>query len=1150
MRSVFNRDIARSIASSLGRFLAIAGIVALGCGFYAGLRMTAPDMRYAGDLFYDGTNLYDIRMLGTLGYSEDQVQCVRETEGVKAACASKSTDVMAMLNGEQYAMRIISFDANAAQASNTEDGVSVSSGDDSYLNRLVLAEGSWPTKAGECILSADRVMGTPIQVGDTVEVLYGSQDLDDVLTIREFRVTGLAHSSSYVSSITLGSTSLGSGSIQQFVYVTEDNFDEDFPYSEIYVQVAGADGYLAGGNAYKERVDEVADRLEAASGEIAQQRYEQVHDEAQSELDDAQAEYDQQKADAQQKIEDGQRELDDAAAQLADAQSQIDSGQAEYESGVAELADARYKADTELSTARQKLESAQEEVESGEAQLKDAQTQLDEQRAAFEQQRAEWQAGKDQYDASAAEREQIEKGLTQAQAAKDTLQATLDGMKEGDPGYDEVLTQLQEVEAQLAQLQAAKDQFDNAKAQLDEGETQLVAAQAQLDAAQLEIDGNARKLADARSQMEDGWNQYHEQESSTLAQLESAQQELDDAATQLDSAREELVSGKEEYEQGVADFNKQTAEAQQELDDAQAKIDDAQAEIDDIEKPEVYVLDRTSNYGVASYDSDAQRIDNIASVFPFIFFLVAALVALTTMTRMVEEERVIIGTYKALGYSRARITSKYLVYGAAASITGAVVGILVLSQVLPFVIAKAYAIIYNVPAPPLPLPVNIPLAFLSAGLGVGITLLATWAAVAATLREQPASLMLPRAPVAGKRILLQRIGPLWRHLSFSWKVTCRNLFRYKKRFWMTIAGIAGCTALLLTGLGLHDAIWDIIDKQYGPIVEYNVVVELADDIEAEDVDGVTSSISSMPDMKQVARAEHVNMQISSEHHETTDIEVTIPRDADKLSQLITFKERLNQKPIELTENSVILTEKMATTLDVKPGDVIFVYEQDDIGNPVGKGYELTVTDVMENYVGHALFVGKDTWAESVGDDLVYRAVYGYCTEDPDARAAFTQKLHDKPEVETVTYNDETIDSYRKMLSSVNMVVVVLVIAAAALAFIVLYNLTNINITERRREIASLKVLGFTKREVNAYIFREIVLLTLIGAAFGLLLGYFLEGFVVVTAEVDYVMFGRDIHLLSYVLGYILTIVFSVVVMVAMRSKLGNIDMVESLKSIE
>lgn len=1147
MKSAFHKDIARSVTRGLGRFLAIAGIVALGCGFYAGLRMTGPDMRLAGDSFYDGTHLYDIRMLCSLGFTQDQLDEVREVEGVEAACAAKSTDIMAMLNDEQYAMRVISFDARAAAASTCEDGVNVNSGDDAYLNRLVLTQGSWPKRAGECILSADRVMGTPIQVGDVVEVLYGSRDLDGVLTVREFTVTGLARSSSYVSSVTLGSTSLGSGSIEQFAYVTEDSFDQDCPYTEFFVSAAGAAEEFSGSDAYQVRVDEAANRLDGLARDLAENRLEQVKGEAQAKVDDAQSELDEERVKADDEIAEGQAKLDDAAHQLSEAKEKIASGQAEYGVGLSQLQSSRAQADAQLACARQQLQDTASQVAQGESDVAGAQAQLDAQRTQCEQSLAQWESDKAAHDEGYA---QVVEALGLAQQGVAELQAQLAATADDDPTRPQVEAQLQTMQAQAAELQETQSRLDAQATELETGKAQIDAALQQIDVGQVEIDATREQLRQGKRQLEDGWAQYYQQEAQTRTQIANAQGQLDSAAAQLESARTELAAGEDEYAEGLDEFQRQRDDAYGELDDAQRKIDEAQSDVDDIALPDVYVLDRTTNYGVESYQADSERIDNIASVFPLMFFLVAALVALTTMTRMVDEERALIGTYKALGYSRTRITGKYLVYVAAASVTGAVIGIGALSQVLPAIIAKAYAIIYNVPTNPLPLPIDVPLALLALGLGVGITLFATWAAAAATLREQPASLMLPRSPKAGKQILLQRITPIWRRLSFSWKVTCRNLFRYKKRFWMTVAGIAGCTALLLTGLGLHDAIWDIIDKQYGPIVRYNVMVEFKEDATEQDVQEVLGFVGQSGDASQMARAQHVNMQIASSSHAATDIEVITPEDVEEILELVVFKQRVGQHPVAIDDRSVVLTEKMARTLDVGVGDAVTLYDQDEVGSPVGTGHELQVTGIMEYYVGHALFVGRDVWEDSVGDDITFNVLYATCTEDVQERAAFTEKLHDRDQIETVTYNDETIDSYRKMLSSVNMIVVVLVVAAAGLAAIVLYNLTNINITERRREIASLKVLGFTKGEVNSYIFREIILLALIGAALGLILGYFLEGFVVLTAEVDHVMFGRDIHVMSFVLGYILTMLFTVAILFTMRGKLDKIDMVESLKSIE
>ena len=563
------------------------------------------------------------------------------------------------------------------------------------------------------------------------------------------------------------------------------------------------------------------------------------------------------------------------------------------------------------------------------------------------------------------------------------------------------------------------------------------------------------------------------------------------------------------------------------------------------------VLDRTKNIGAESFVSDAGRIDRIAMVFPFIFFLVAALVSLTTMTRMVEEERVLVGTYKALGYSKARITSKYLIYAVVASGVGAAIGIVALSLFLPYFIMDAYSIIYAVPVRPAP--IDPGLALLSAGLGVGITVAATCFAAASTLRETPAALMLPRAPKAGKRILLERIRPLWSRMSFSWKVTARNIFRYKRRFFMAVIGIAGCTALLLTGLGLQNAINDIIDKQFGEIYHYNMVVREADDVSQEDASAVDGILADAGLESAHAAAHTENMlaaRVDDPNGEQQRFELIVPEEPHQFSEYVTMRERVGHDPLSLDGEGVVISEKLANELGLSTGETMLLFDEDAIGNATGEGREVRVSGIMENYVSQYAFATPEAFGKISDEAPAFTTLFVKATEDEAQRAELSDELLAIDGVKTVGFNDETIESYRTMLKSVDAVVVVLVVAAAALAFVVLYNLTNINITERQREIATLKVLGFNTREVNAYIYRETLLLSAIGALVGCVLGIFMEGFVVVTAEVDQVMFGREIHALSFVIAFVLTMLFSVLVTLFMRKKLSDIDMVESLKSVE
>ncbi|WP_165172935.1 FtsX-like permease family protein [Adlercreutzia sp. ZJ242] len=999
MTSSFGKNLLRSVTGSLGRFVAIAAIVALGCGFYAGLRMTCPDMLLSADAYYDDSDLCDVRVVAPLGLEEADVEALRAVEGVSAVMPAYETDVMATMGGEQYAVRVHSL---------AEEG-------SPELNRLELAEGRLPERADECVISADRVMGSPVGVGDAVTLTECTQELDDTLVTRTFTVVGFAHAPYYVASTAMGSTSLGSGSIQQFMYVLPGAFCEDVPYAEAFALVEGAKDEFSGDEAYQRLVDAACANAEGVSVERAPGSLARFRAQTQAALDEARAEYAAERDRAYAELGDAQAQLDEAAATIEASEARIAQGQADYDAGTAELA----------------------------------------------RQRA-----------------------------------------------------------------AVTEQLDAAEAQIDAQQEQS----AGVEGAEVYLGGARAELAGRRAQ--------------AIAQFAAAEQALSQAADQLEDARAQLAEGKEAYERNLARYEESRAEAESQLASAEDEINRSQEALDGLAEDDAawLVMDRAKLTGAVSFESDAHRIDSIAQVFPFIFFLVAALVALTTMTRMVEEERVLIGTFKALGYSRARITSKYLVYAAAASVTGSVAGIALMSQVLPAVIMEAYSIIYAVP--PAALPIDAPISLAAAGLGVGVTLLATFAAAAATLREQPAQLMLPRAPKAGKRILIERIRPLWRRASFSWKVTLRNLFRYKKRFVMTVIGIAGCTALLLTGLGLQDSINDIIDKQFGEIVSYNVVVtaDAAADEDVLDEVGEHVGVSAL--------AQEEPMVARTQAGADVRMTMVVPEDPDAFTDLWALRERAGHAPVALDGESVVVTEKLASTLGIGVGDELVLFEQDVMGNAAGAGRALKVTGVAENYIANYAFVGEEAYGTVFGRSPEYRTLFGTVGSSASAHEAFAAAARAVDGVKTVTFNDETIDTYRTMLKSVNMVVVVLVVAAAALAFIVLYNLTNINITERVREIATLKVLGFTRREVDLYIYRETMLLTVIGCVAGLLLGIVLEGFVVVTAEVDYVMFGREIHAASFAAAFALTLAFAAFVMLVMRGKLAKVNMVESLKSNE
>lgn len=874
MASTFAKEIRQSILGSAGRFIALAVIAALGCGFYAGLRMTAPDMHLAADEYLDATNTYDLRVAGTLGLDDGTLDLLRSVDGVAQVAPERETDTLTVIGTKRYAVRVHELDGDAAQQSDTSDGLHAESDRKDYVNRPLLMEGCWPAAADECVMAYDAVLDDVISLGDTVQIESVPRGrLKDTFSQAKYKVVGFVRSASYICTARYATTSLGDGVVDDIMYVLPDAFAE-IPYTGAFVTVEGAREEIAASEAYWDAVGPVAERIRALEPSLTSER-----------------------------------------------------------------------------------------------------------------------------------------------------------------------------------VESAKQQ-------------------------------NLPEVADFVEAMTGGGT-------------------------------------------------------------ALSALDD----------PEWYVLGLDKNYGFASYDSDADRIDAIAQVFPFIFFLVTALVSLTTMTRMVDEERILIGMYKALGYTGPRILSKYVLYVVAASGIGCIVGIGLLSQFLPKFIMYAYTVMYTVPVSPSPIDAGITVR--AAGLGMGIVLVATILAALAALREVPAALMLPRAPKAGKRILLERVRPLWSRLSFSWKVTARNIFRYKRRFAMAIVGIAGCTALLLTGLGLSNSINDIIDKQYGGILHYNMTVVLDDDAAADGASGeappsgrtVASLVGDAPCVRETTRLLSANMLAVADGRDDWHAILTVPEDTAVFSDFVTLRERTTGERLAVADGSAVVSEKLANEMGVGPGDEIHVQEQDAVGNPTGKIYSFTVGGITENYVGDYLYVSPADYRAAFGEAPVYNTLYAVADDVPE-RADLMAELLQTHDVSTVALSDEVIDFYRTALKSVDAVVVILIVAAALLAFVVLYNLTNINIGERVREIATLKVLGFTAREVDAYIFRETIILSLIGALLGCVLGVWMEGFVVLTAEVDQVMFGRDIHAASFAIAVALTMAFTVIVMLAMRRKLQRISMVESLKSVD
>ena len=1103
-------EITRTIKGSLARFLAIAGIVALGCGFFAGLKMASPDMQEAAHTFYANQHLYDLRVISTLGLSEKDVQALASVEGVGAVMPSRTVDVMATLTSSQSTARVSSFRPGE-------------------LNQPIVVEGRLPQGPYECVMSADPKKRADISLGQQIELPDTSNGVH--LKGGSYTVVGFVNAPTYPYVSNFGTTSLGNGIVQQFVYVTEDAFANDDPYTEAYLTVQGATSYKSGSSDYQSAVDSVAERISQMNPSLASLRLQELKDDAQTQLDEARQKLEQSRQEAADKLGDAQKKLDDAEAQISAQQQKLDDGQKQYDTGRQQLTASRYSAEQQFAQAEAQITASEAQIAQGTAELSAGE--------------AQYQAGLAAYNAGQAT-------FTQQKSA---FEAGRDAYLAGLAAQGITASSLEEAQQRLSALGLSTTQVDAllaTQAQITAAETELATQQQTLAAAREELDQRTAQLHEAESQVAQARQDLAEARLATANQLSAAQEKLAASLSRLNAGQTALQSAEAQTTEGRKSLEDQRAEVEKQLADGQAKIDEAQKKIDELKEPDVYVLDRTKEIGVAAYQADSERINDIANVFPLMFFLVAALVSLTSMTRMVSEERTLIGVHKALGYSTAQIAAKYLLYALSASLLGAVIGIACLSQVLPGVIVSAYGSIYTIPNGGAPYPIQLDSALLSGLSGIGITLLSTTAAVLSSLKEEPSSLMLPKAPKAGSKIFLERVKPLWSRLSFSWKVTIRNLVRYKRRLIMTLVGIAGCTALLLVAFGLRDSISDIIDNQWPAISHYDYIVGMTSDVSSEEADQINAELNQVG-ATNIHRITRENVLLESPTQKAgslTRTTIMTSNSLQDLTGLATLRNRLSGQAIELGEDSVVITEKLAKRLGVGVGDTIQVYAQDRIGNASGEPSTLTITGVAENYVGSYLYVGPSAWHSLGIQDDATDGWYATLPEDQTTRDAFGEKLINQAGVATVDDVNEAIHTYKESLAVVNRVVAILIVAAALLAFIVLYNLTNINIEERIREIASLKVLGFTRHEVDAYVFREIALLAVFGALFGLVLGTYLEGFVVQTAEIDLVMFGRAIHAPSYWFAFGLTLVFSLLVYVAMRPKLKNIDMVESLKSVE
>ena len=1207
-KNILRKDFIIEIKKTMGRFVSIFFIVALGVAFYSGIRASEPSMRFTADQYFDDSKLMDLKVMGTMGLTKADIKAIGKVSGIEAVEGGYSKDVLCPVGDNEKVVHMLSMQKNFDQVS--------------------VVKGRLPEKAGECLVDEDFLSYTDLKVGDTVAFHSGDGEaLTDSLVTDTYKIVGIGNSPLYIS-FGRGSSTIGTGEISGFVVVDKASFDMDV-YTEAYVKVSGAEEKTAFTDEYNNLSDAAKEAVSAIEEERCAVRKQEIVDEANEkladsektvneksqELENAKKELESGKskaaeelekakqqltdgeaelADAKQQIADGETQLADAKAQLNDKQAQLDSAEAQYESGKTqldqkeqELADAEQVYLSNYSKYMPIITAGKEQIPAGKSQIADGKKRLDEELAPLNQLKDEL-AG-------------IEDEISQCDSEIAGLKTQLDGMnsevyqkyvnipKENRneeeqayvekwenlntklAGMQEWKTQLEktkqeklnkagfateaDLEAQITSLTKQKADLDAKEKVLLQQEQTLAAQEEELLSAGRQITDGKSQIAAARSQLDSTKSQITDGKAQILsawALLNEKEDTLNASKAQLASGEQELADGRSKYEQAAKEAEEQITDGQakitdgeKQLTDARQKIADAKAEIKKIENPKWYVQtreDALTEY--QGYGDNADRMRSIGKVFPVLFFLVAALISLTTMTRMVEEQRVQIGTMKALGYGKAAIAGKYIGYALIATLGGSIFGVLAGEKILPFIIIYAYMILYK-HLPAILVPYHMSYALQASGIAVACTLIATIASCYKELAAEPAELMRPAAPKQGKRILLERIGIIWKHLNFTWKSTVRNLIRYKKRFFMTIFGIGGCMALMVVGFGLKDCIYEIVSLQYEKVQFYDAATYMSDDISEENRQQLHDYLDQNADIKETIEARMQKTDVKSASGKKT-LYLMVPSDNEKIEDFLSFHSRTNKDEVySLKKDEVILTEKMASLLNVKVGDELTI-EDEDRGDQT-----VTVGAICENYMSHYLYLSPEKYEELYGVPAEYNTII-YSVKDgkDDQIEKIGTKLLSMDGVLNVSYTSSIEGRLDDMLRSLNLVIVVLIVSAGMLAFVVLYNLNNINITERQRELATLKVLGFYDGEVASYVYRENILLTIIGSVVGMVLGNLLHRYIILTVEVEEAMFGRQIHWQSYLYSFLFTVAFSLFVNWVMFYKLKKIDMVESLKSVE
>lgn len=1122
------QDFKIEIKKSLNRYLSIFLIVALGVAFFSGIRASQPDMRLSADKFYDESNLMDIRVLSTLGLTEDDVTAIQSVAGVEDAEPAYSADVICNAIDQDMVVKVISLT--------------------NKVNQYYITEGRLPDNTSECFVDRKFIQDTGYKIGDKINLSSGTEDdLKDTLKNKEYTIVGIGGSANYLS-FERGSSNIGNGKIDSFIVVVPEAFSLE-AYTEIYVSVFGARELTSYTKDYDDKVETVVDSIKSIADERRKARYEEVLKEPSEEIADAKVTLAEKEAETNEK--------------LTDAKDKIESGKKDIKNGEKKIADGREELETgkkEIAVNKKKLANSKETINNGQAELDAAKAQLADGKKLIGQKRKEYKAGLTAYNDGykqwtasnttwTTNYNDLQDKLTEVNKALEEVQnkmIQLEPVKDLYPDDWQQLSQTEEtllanqteIEGGISQLNKSKEELDSAKENLAVQKAKLDSADKELTKQEQNIRNSETLLKEKQQQLDAGLKQIE----AGLREINNSEDKIKETESLLEQKEKDIKEAKTTLEDKEKDYQEGVATTEKEITDAKQEIADAEQKLKDIKYPKWYVLDRNSIQTYVEYGQDTERIGNIGKLFPLIFFLVAALVSLTTMTRMVEEQRTQIGTLKALGYSKKAIAGKYILYALSASLLGSILGVLVGEQLLPRIIISAYTILYG-GLPYVEAPFNLFYGAISTAIAVLCTTLATFFSCYKELMSTPAKLMRPVAPQIGKRVILERFPFIWKRLSFTSKATVRNLLRYKKRFFMTVFGIGGCMALLLVGFGLRDSIGAMSDIQYKELWHQDAVVTAAENISNQDMDSLLSFLKSDNRIKNTMQIQDLTVDVNFGKI-TKSTSFTVPIDTAQMKDYIVLRTRTTHKELDLNQDGIVITEKLASLLGVSKGDVITISEEET-------SIDVPIAAITENYLLHNIYMSPDLYEQLYGKAPEYNKIYlKYADNIKIAEEDFASELLNNSSITAVTFTTDFKKQINDMLNNLNLVIYVLIISAGLLAFIVLYNLNNININERKRELATLKVLGFQDMEVAAYVYRENMMLTIIGSLAGIVFGIILHRFVILTTEIDSIMFGRSIKLLSYIYSMLLTLGFSLFVNYVMFYKLKKIDMIESLKSVE